>query len=214
MSKEELINTYLETQSFAVSILQKFEAVSMKVDSMSAEIAIIKESKQNLNPDIEERIRRIEEEHYEMQQYSRRDCIELVGIPDQIQGKSLEFKSIEILESIGVKIPSSEIQACHQMADNKRVIIKFCNCKSAISCLVNRKKLIETNKKDLGFPEETAIFLNESLCPYYRLLFGKCNALRKEKKIKSVWSYNGKVRIRLLDDSEQTILLIKDIPKL
>ena len=66
---------------------------------------------------------------------------------------------------------------------------------------MNKKKLIQFDKTKWGFPSETRIFLNESLCPAYRDLFYKCNELRKQEKIKSVWTYNGMVKIRLNDDS-------------
>ena len=44
------------------------------------------------------------------------------------------------------------------------------------------------------------LFINESLCPKYNFLFGKLNALYKDKKIKNVWTYNGSVKVRKLDD--------------
>ena len=43
------------------------------------------------------------------------------------------------------------------------------------------------------------LFINESLCPKYNFLFGKLNALYKDKKIKNVWIYNGTVKVKKLD---------------
>ena len=215
MDRQELITLFMEQQSFAISTLKEFAEVNRKLADMATEIATIKESKtvvpaSNIS---EERFSRMEREHFQMQQYSRRDCIELVGIPSTVEDKNLEAKTLEILKAIEVDVQASDVQACHRMFDKKRVIIKFCNRKTAINCLRNRSKLKNINKKDFGFPNGE-LYLNESLCPYYRYLFGKCLAMKKEEKLTNVWSYNGTVRIRLKDESVKSILLESDICKL
>ena len=46
----------------------------------------------------------------------------------------------------------------------------------------------------------SGLFINESLCDYYKLLLSKCKNLFLEKKIASLWVTNGTVKIKLLID--------------
>ena len=213
MDRQDLIDKFIEQQSFAISSLQKFAEVNENIANLATEMAIIKKSIPAASSSSSNISERMEREHYQMQQYSRRDCIELVGVPTSVEDKNLEKKSLEILKSINVEVQPSEVQACHRMFDKKRVIIKFLNRKTAIECLKNRSKLKTVDKKKFGF-QKGDIYLNESLCPYYRYLFGKCLALKKDGKIDSVWSYNGTVRVRLTDESVKSISLETDISKL
>ena len=40
-------------------------------------------------------------------------------------------------------------------------------------------------------------YVNESLCPKYRKLLGKCNVLYKNKKISRFHTMNGKIKIKI-----------------
>ena len=40
-------------------------------------------------------------------------------------------------------------------------------------------------------------YVNESLCPKYRKLLGKCNVLYKNKKISRFHKMNGKIKIKI-----------------
>ena len=201
----------MDIQSFTV---KKFDDLSTKMDALSAEVDKLKESKSNHSPDIDKRISDIEKELYRQQQYSRRDCIEITGIPENIaDGNALEAKSIEILKSIDVPLRHKDISACHRLPKGK-VIIKFINRKDAVECLKVRKKMKTTDKKIFGFDASNAIYINESLCPTYKALFYKCNLLYKDKKIKNCWTYNGTIKVRLHDDKVYNILHQIDLENL
>ena len=49
------------------------------------------------------------------------------------------------------------------------------------------------------------VFINESLCSYYKLLWLKCKKLLLEKKIASFWITNGTVKIKLLNNQVHSI---------
>ena len=46
-------------------------------------------------------------------QYSRRECLEVVGIPQQVDDKNLETKVLSIFQKIGCIIDPSFIDNCH-----------------------------------------------------------------------------------------------------
>ena len=45
-----------------------------------------------------------------------------------------------------------------------------------------KKDLKDLNTTDLDFPEGTRLFINDTLCPYYRLLWNKHKELSINKK--------------------------------
>ena len=46
-------------------------------------------------------------------QYSRRECLEVVGIPRQVDDKNLETKVLSIFQKIGCIIDPNFIDNCH-----------------------------------------------------------------------------------------------------
>ena len=82
----------------------------------------------------------------DLQVYSRRENIEIYGIPDSVNNKNLEKTVVQILNSIGVKISSYKITACHRLKKEKNsrysnVIVRFMNRKDAYKAIRNSYKL-------------------------------------------------------------------------
>ena len=46
-------------------------------------------------------------------QYSRRECLEVVGIHRDVSNEDLESKVLEVFNKVGCEIPSRDIEACH-----------------------------------------------------------------------------------------------------
>ena len=65
---------------------------------------------------IAKRVEMLERSHLSSLQYTRREAIEISGIPHTVPDIDLENKSLEILESIGVaKINPLNVHACHRL---------------------------------------------------------------------------------------------------
>ena len=77
-----------------------------------------------------------------------------------------------------MNIDERDIQACHQLMEKDRRIVKFINRKDCTNILRVKKNLKDIDPSKLPFSEGTKIFINESLCLYYRGIWNKCNKLR------------------------------------
>ena len=58
--------------------------------------------------------------------YLRRECLEIVVIPKEVEQKDLEGKVLSVLEKVGCRIDSDNMEDCHRLirkSDN--VKIKF-----------------------------------------------------------------------------------------
>ena len=127
----------------------------------------------------------LEREVARLDQYGRRENIEIIGIPNNIKGSELEINVIRILRKIGLThIQHFNIAACHRLGSKDRfgnynTIVRFINRKDSISCLKSRKNLPFC--RELGFHH---IYITENLCPSNRSIFETLSDLKKKVKSK------------------------------
>ena len=92
------------------------------------------------------RMEEIEREQFKSSQYSRRDTIEITGIPGDILNDALEDEIIGIYDVAqvnvnGTQLVKIDIQACHRVGKKNIVIVKFVNRKFANEGLYCGKNL-------------------------------------------------------------------------
>ena len=69
-------------------------------------------------------------------------CLEITGIPQNIEHNQLEGKVIQVLNKIGCNIISDNVEACHRISSkNDRVIIKLSRRKDCQQVLSLKKDL-------------------------------------------------------------------------
>ena len=78
---------------------------------------------------------------HKMEQYSRRECIEIAGIPLSITNDLLEEHVLLIFSKIGVNIDELDIAACHRLGSTDRTIVKLLYRKDAVKLRKNKNKL-------------------------------------------------------------------------
>ena len=124
---------------------------------------------------LEKLVTELEKSQAKERQYSRRNNVEISGIPDEILYNNLEDKVINICKDAVIKIGHMDIEGCHQLplsrnnaGGTKHVIVKFVNRKHSEDVL-RLKKIISSCSK---------VFISNSLCPYYHYLWNKCKDLQ------------------------------------
>ena len=148
------------------------------------------------------------------EQYSRRECLEISGIPDSIPNNNLEETVLKIFNETGVTVNSRDVEACHrlnQKANPKKVIIKLSKRKDVARVMNNKKKLKSMKPQNIGLPSGCKIYVNESLYKYYKYLWWKCKLLRTRGSIQSFWVTNGSIRIRHQNDQVTSVIRIEDL---
>ena len=121
-----------------------------------------------------DRVVKTERQYWENAQYSRRYTLEIVGIPNSIDNSVLEETVRGVFKKISVEIDERDFQAGRRLKEKDRTIVKFVNRKNCLQILRVKKEHKSLDPTDLNFPENTKIFINESLCPYYRGIWNKC----------------------------------------
>ena len=151
----------------------------------------------NVNSKLHERVVALERQCWGNSQYSRRECLEIIGISDSISNDDLEETIIKIFDKLDVAINPSNIEDCHWLKSNgpKKVIIKFARRKDANLIRKNKNKLKGRNLCSIGV--NNPVFTNDSLCSYYKMLWRKCKKLCSNKYIHAFWVSNGILRLKL-----------------
>ena len=89
---------------------------------LESENSIVKQA----NSLLSKRLVDMERQCWANTQYSRRECLEVVGIPDSVQNNELEDKVLTIFKKTGSEVSPRDIEAYHRLKkDNDRVIVKF-----------------------------------------------------------------------------------------
>ena len=104
---------------------------------------------------------------------------------------------MNIFRKLHVKIKSSNIEDCHWLPSkwSKRAIIKFSKRKDTNRINHFKKNLKGLDLNSLGI--SSPVFIKDSLCQYYKMLWRKCKKLLTNKFIDSFWVSNGSIRLRV-----------------
>ena len=108
-----------------------------------------------------------------------------------------------------------DIQACHRLKDKDRIIVKFTNRKDCLRILRVKRQLKGLYPAVVDLPEGTKIFVNESLCPYYRGIWNKCKKSRDKQKVHQYYTINGLIRSQIEESGQAKIIThMVDLPNL
>jgi len=145
----------------------------------------------------------------ELEQYSRRWCLEFKGIAYE-KNENTDQLIVQVANKIGVTLHPSDISISHHMAPstpthpNPNIIVKFLSRKVRDNIYSKRIKLKVANASlQQG---HSKVFINESLTKQNRERFKKCNDFKKKAGYKYIWTKNGLTYLRK-DDASQTITI-------
>ena len=129
-----------------------------------------------------------------VEQYDRRNNIDITGIPDNVEDKNLEHSVIEIFKAADIQISHNDVEDSHRIekskGNSKRTIVRLVNRKYCKQILYNRRKLKNFDRPGIGM-SNTKIFVNENWTNFnYQLAFN-CRKLKREKLISKTYSLNG-----------------------
>ena len=134
-----------------------------------------------------------------LEQYGRRNNLEITGIPDDVSEKYLEEKVIQVLSEIQVNVSSSDIEACNRIGksknSSKKTIVRFVNRKYAKKALINRKGLMNICKFSLSMSSSDNIYINENLTPMNNKIAFHCGKLKHNGQIDKTYSKDWVIHI-------------------
>ena len=122
------------------------------------------------------------------------NALEFVGISDKVDNADLEN---QIFDKAGIRVTNRDFHAVHRLYNKSIVIAKLVNRKDSFALLKQRKIFRDLDEQEKGeLSVRNKLYINESLCPAYRVLLGKCNALYKCSRIQGFYTSNGSLMIK------------------
>ena len=159
------------------------------------------------NKDLRERVEKLEAKADVAEQYSRRNCLRIAGVPED-QAADTDSYIIGLSRAIGEEIALSDIERSHRVGKpslgrTRDIIVKFASYRT-------RRKVYgaRTSTKDSGYP---GIYINEDLTKPRNKLLLKARKMVKAGNFKSAWSSDGNILVRDKDDEKHRILTESDL---
>ena len=165
---------------------------------MESELAVVK----NVIHSLSKRLFDMERQCWANSQYSRRECLELVSIPQSVKDDDLEKVVTKIVNKVDISIIEMDMQAVQRVGKEGRTIIKLINRKDCQALLKVKRDLNNLTMKDFGFEEKNEIYVNKILCPFCRLLWVKSKRLHHLQKICSFYVSNGFIKIKIKENDK------------
>ena len=120
---------------------------------------------------------------------------------------------MSIFQKIGSTFDPTFIDDCYRLGNNNgKVIVKFIRRKDGKQILKVKKGLRDLKMDDLDLPRGTKIYINQCLCPYYRILWSKAIRLQNIGSIDNVYISSGTIKIKVTENSSLiTIMHLDDL---
>ena len=139
LKKNELVKIILHNQE----VMRRLDDLTDKISKLEAkfdESNSVTLVAQNTSDLLTKKVRTLEEDLLKAEQYSRRECLDVVGISKTVADDEVEEEVCKILKDIDITLEAeNDIQACHRYGKKDVVIVKFSNRKlvyKVLSCKV------------------------------------------------------------------------------
>ena len=190
LRKQDLTPVVLSLQSKLEdkdnTVLEEVRKLNDSISKLYAELAVTK----NFDNLLVTRLSTLERPCWANAQYSRRECLDIMDIPREASGEVLEEKVLNIFGKLGCDISPDRIEACHRVGrTNDTVMAKFSRRKDCQHVWSVKKDLKKLTLEDLELPGNNKLFINRSLCPYYKMLWSKSKKLHSLSKIHSFFYF-------------------------
>ena len=199
---------WLEGSFTAAGVVQcgvrgALEGLTSTVNSLQSTV----EDLQKDNTSLTERVETLEKKVDAAEQYSRRNCLRLSGVPEN-PSENTDVYIIDMARAIDAEVTLDEIERSHRVGPVRPgrcrdIIVKF------TSYRVRRKIFGERVKTKVRGYE--GVFINEDLTKPRNELLLKARKMAKSNLLKSAWSSDGTILVRDLFDTKHRILTKEDL---
>lgn len=197
-------------------MLEETNAKLRKQEEISNSQRLVIERLQGDNTTLQRRVDFLEEGLDAAEQYSRRNILEIQGIPFNAD-EDVTKVAVDVCQRLGVNLTKLDIDCCHRLpgrnSDLTGIIVKFLRRSDADEVLYKKKRfegLFTTRTVGLNFTgEPNTIYINNSLTPFRRGLLKEARSIKKKNNLRYVWADRmGRVKIRPVEKGK--IYVIKN----
>ena len=192
-----------EMIDFLHFLSEKYDAVVLKLNGLEKSRKLADLEISSLKNEVAElRSIALQNKHdmNELEQYSRRDCFEIRGVPVP-DLESTDAAVVKMAECIAVELDENDISTSHRLPMRKKTssqskrpeqppaITKFISRDKRDELYWAKSKLKNLTSADLGYRgTANKLFISENLTRYNKELFGKCLEARRRLGYRFIWT--------------------------
>ncbi|XP_065310131.2 uncharacterized protein [Dermacentor albipictus] len=189
-----------------------FEQLRADVKGVCSELTEVKEKQSDHSRDIKElntQVKTMRKEMIELKQYSRRNNLEIKNVPASSE-ESLPDMMLKIATCLKEELRLEDIDVVHRVPSKDKgrpnIVVKFVS-RNVRDRLLQSAKRNRLTTSSLGLEKNEPVYINEHLCPEYKILLGKAIQTKRDKNWKFAWVSQSKILMRKLENS--TVLHIR-----
>ena len=198
---------------------ERFDEMTRKLDKLEQEKTEILRESHRLKSEclhLSNELNQVKTNLNDLEQYTRRDCLEIRGIPIQTDREDTDEIVKKVGEMVGVSIESKDISTSHRLPQTSRsdiegrprsafpptLIVKFTSRSVRDELYRARRHLKGKTTRDLHPSQRmnsepgNNIFIAESLTKANKDLFTSCLKLRRELNYSFIWTNYGRIYMR------------------
>ena len=206
LSKSDL-DEIKKSQDFLSS---KFDALVISVNELKIANSALRDQNAQLRERVdilEAKIAAAEVDAENLKRYLRRDLLEIHGVP-VLEGEDTNGIVKQVTHSAS-ELNESDISISHRLPVNEGsippIIVKFTRRDKRDRIYSLKRNLSTKSALDLGFRQESRLFINESLTQKCRELLKEVKSFKRNKHFKFVWTKQGKVFLRKVEDPSSRV---------
>ena len=196
---------------------------------MAAEVKLLTNKDENY----ENRLYQAEKHLDEVEQYGRRENLEIHGIP-MIRNENTNHITKTVAKCLNVELDDSHISTSHRLFHNSNnfsgtcnssnqqnrkniripskpppIIVRFTN-RDKRNDLFRRRKMLQTNSElDAIFGSASKITFKENLTVNRKMLYDAAVDAKRNLNYKFLWTTQGRIRLR--QDSESPVITVSSL---
>ncbi|XP_046662973.1 uncharacterized protein LOC124355863 [Homalodisca vitripennis] len=172
------------------------------------------------NKSLKQQVVVLEERLVEVEQYSRRNTLEIYGVPEEKNEDTLETVK-KVGAALNMTIENDMVDACHRLYKKPGtkgpagIIVKFVRRGGKEDMIHKRKVKRALSTRHINLPMDSQIYINESFCPTKRRLLALARVKKKDLGYAFLWVRNGKIFMRKKEgDRAKEIVSQQDLQNL
>ena len=197
-NKIQLIELLLKSQEHTMGIIN---SLTEEMKNLNKNFKKLRSAIKNVNNILRKQIVSVERQCWKNAQFSRCECVEVVGLPLSVADDQLENTDCRVLQYIGANEKNEKTESCHRLNKNAdTTIVKFLKRKDCDQVIRAKSELKKLKPADLDLLVGTKHYINESLCLYYMGLWNQFKKLWNRSKSFSFFNVNGLVHVKLQEN--------------
>ena len=115
LDKEDLVRMLLDYEGKFNNILDEPKNGQNELKTKFCKLESDLHISRNVNDKLSDKLTVLECKCHANEQYSRRECLEISGIPAEVGDKDIEKIVLEVLDAIGAPVNTDLVEYCHRI---------------------------------------------------------------------------------------------------